>query len=131
MPGRTTTRRSPPATPARASPAPSSRGAEARSCEEEGWKGRRKAPFLFSGAFDRDQLAARGLLAQLDERRVVRRAVPLERLLHARELEQHQALGRPVSLQRLDFAAAHEELAAVLLNGGQHLLAIVLVGRGI
>src|SRR5262245_50360817 len=72
-----------------------------------GRKGAARRPSVFCsrtsllGAFDQDQLSLRRLLPQLDERRVLGRAVPLLRLLHRRELERDHALGLPPALERL------------------------------
>src|SRR5712672_3180929 len=89
------------------------------------------SPRLFLRPLDEEQLAARCFLPQLDERRVFGRAVPFERLLERRELEQHRALGRPAAFERLHPAAARREPAAVLLDGRRNLLAVLLVHRGV
>src|SRR5688500_2064150 len=65
--------------------------------------------FWMLGAVDQDELAARSALPQLDERRILLRAVPLPGLFHRRELERHDALGRPAAFERLQLAAAHDK----------------------
>jgi hypothetical protein len=47
-------------------------------------------------------------------------------LLDARELGYDEALGLPVTLQRLHLTAPHEELSAVLRDGVRYLLAVLL-----
>src|SRR5438309_4431345 len=93
-----------------------------------GGKGRRKAPFSLLRAFDDDHAAARSLLAQLDERRVFRRAVPLQGLLQRRKFKHREALRRPAAFERLHLAAAHGISAAVLGDDRGNLLAVLLVG---
>src|SRR5438552_318347 len=121
-----TTGHSPQATPARASRAPSSSATD-YSRRRRG-KGRRKAPFSLRRALDEDHAAARGLLAQHEERRVFRRAVPLQGLFQRRKFKHCQALRRPAAFERLHLAAAHGVSAAVLGDDRGNLLAVLLVG---
>jgi len=83
-PIRTTTKHNPPATPARASRAPSSSAADFLTpCPRRGPCGRAKP----SGA--------------ADKRRVFRRAVPLQGLLQRRKFKHREALRRPAAFERL------------------------------
>src|SRR5947209_4840847 len=116
-------------TPATAARAPSSSATD-YSRRRRG-KGRRKAPFSLRRALDEDQAAARSLLAQLDERRVFRRAVPLQGLFQRRKFKHRDALRRPAAFERLHLAAAHGVSAAVLGDDRRNLLAVLLVGGGV
>src|SRR5690349_22227497 len=62
-------------------------------------------------AHDRRALTRRARLA------VLGRVVEFLRLLDARKLEDHDALGMPVALEHLDLAAAHADFGAMDLHG--------------
>src|SRR5690606_21766084 len=84
--------------------------------------------FSFLDAFDdAEPSAPRGLLPQRRERRVLRRAIPRERLLVARELEHYEAARLPSALQAFGAPAPYEEPPPVLLEGGKDLPAVVVV----
>src|SRR5207237_6234832 len=80
-------------------------------------------------AFDQDHGASRRAQPERLQRTVFLRVVPAPGLLDARELGHDDALRLPVTLQRLHLAAAHEELAAVLLDGARYLLSVLLEPR--
>src|SRR5436190_14965484 len=77
-------------------------------------------------AFDQDHAAPRRTQPERLQRTVFLRIVPAPGLLDARELGHDDALGFPLTLQRLHLAASHEELAAVLLDGARYLLPVLL-----
>src|SRR5882672_9395066 len=77
-----------------------------------------------SGAFDGDDRAARGALAEFDQFRVFGRTIPALERGHVRELYDDEALGLRLALEHFMRTAAHDEAAAMLLNERQYLTAV-------
>src|SRR5262249_1909988 len=89
----------------------------------------RRETRVTSDPFGDDQLRLGGRPAKRAGIGVLGRRPPRLRLLHARELDDDEALRRPRAFHRVGLAAADDETAAVLLDARRHHRLVVLVSR--
>src|SRR5215470_4035701 len=80
-----------------------------------------------SNTFDQNHLGLRRGLPQRFGSGILGRMPPLAGLFDRRKFDNHESLGRPRSLEYLDFAATHQKPAAVGCQSWQNGFAVILI----
>src|ERR1043166_466621 len=83
-----------------------------------------------SNSLNYNHLSFRGSLAQGFSFGIFVRSPPGLRLLDRRELDDHESLGRPITFEGFNFAAAHQDPPAIQSKRGRHHgLVVFVTGR--